>query len=87
MMLLYLLSVPALLLGGFAVSAENIDFQPHPVPPFPANGSYTANLESSECAFAPNDCVNGWGYSSSLVSLLPTYLSAYFDILPCSIID
>ncbi|KAL4764258.1 uncharacterized protein BDW70DRAFT_129686 [Aspergillus foveolatus] len=89
-MLLCLLSVSALLLRGLAVSAENIDFQPHPVPPFPANGSYTANLESSKCAFSPGDCINGSGYSSTLTirftlsngSLLANNVSIFPPSLP-----
>ncbi|KAL4820764.1 hypothetical protein BDW67DRAFT_151174 [Aspergillus spinulosporus] len=89
-MLLSLLSVSALLLRCFAVSAEDIDSQPHPVLPFPANGSYTANLASAECAFAPSGCVNGSGHSSSLTirftlsngSLLANNVSIFPPSLP-----
>ncbi|KAL4748071.1 hypothetical protein BDW72DRAFT_205941 [Aspergillus terricola var. indicus] len=49
--------------GGIILSNS----QPHYVPPFPANGSYTVNLASAECAFAPSDCVNGSGYPSFLI--------------------
>ncbi|KAL4982180.1 hypothetical protein BDW68DRAFT_171176 [Aspergillus falconensis] len=73
-MLLYLLSVSALL-KGLAVSAANLDSRPYSVPPFSANESYTANLTSATCAFAPSDCVEG-SQSSSFLTIRFTQRNA-----------
>ncbi|KAL6231040.1 hypothetical protein BDW75DRAFT_221290 [Aspergillus navahoensis] len=89
-MLLCFLSVSALLLGGLAVLAEDIDTGPYCVPPFSANGSYTANLTSAACAFASGDCVEGSPTSSFLTirftlsnaSLLANSITIFPPTLP-----